>query len=91
MRIDKRSTEDVVNLARRVGLRNDLADVLRKQEIEGSSLLTLTKEELMKVGLPLGPAASLTMAIAALKQARPAVISTYGILPLLISYTYHRV
>ena len=36
---------------------------LKEQEVDGSALLLLTKEDLMKAGIPLGPAANLAAAI----------------------------
>ena len=36
---------------------------LKEQEVDGIALLLLTKEDLMKAGIPLGPAAGLVAAI----------------------------
>jgi hypothetical protein len=55
-------------------VRHDLAEILRKQEVNGESLLTLTKDDLMKSGFPLGPAASLALAIEGLKKQKVSTI-----------------
>ena len=49
-----------------VGLAQKYADVLTTQEITGRRLAELTKEDLMSVGLPFGPARDLAAAAARL-------------------------
>lgn len=65
--IEKWNTEEVVNWAKGV-VRHELAEVLKSQEVDGKSLLTLTKDDLIKApySFPGGPAASLALAIAEL-------------------------
>ena len=45
-------------------------EVLKTNEIRGGSLLSQTKEDLLRAGMPLGPASDLAAAIAELRGTR---------------------
>jgi hypothetical protein len=63
----KWSIEEVYRWATKiVGLSVKSASILRDNQVDGDVLLTLTKEELLKI-LPLGPATQLPRAIKELK------------------------
>lgn len=64
--VEEWKTDKVVEWAEEK-VRPELAKILENQEVDGKSLLTLTEEKLMKVGFPLGPAASLALAIEGLR------------------------
>ena len=57
-------TAHVVNFASDLGLSFAATEVLKKNEINGKHLLTLTKEDLLRANMPLGPASDLADSIA---------------------------
>ena len=63
--------EDVKQWAMTVkGITEMHANILVAQEIDGAALLdVVTKDDLLKVGVPLGPAGKLMNAVAAIKKA----------------------
>ena len=64
-------TAHVVNFAQsEVGLDSDDADILKKNKITGACLLSLTKEDIRRVGMPLGPATMLATTIANVREIR---------------------
>ena len=56
-------TADVVKFASELGLSATATEVLKKNEINGKSLLTLTKEDMRADGMPRGPATILAASI----------------------------
>jgi hypothetical protein len=64
--------EDVFNWTKDLlGKENeDIGKILKNQRVNGSALLTLTKENLKSIRIPLGPAANLEKAIEQLKDPR---------------------
>ena len=63
-------TAHVVKFASDLGLSAAATEVLKKNEINGESLLNLTKEDLRADGMPRGPAIILAASIAELRNTR---------------------
>jgi hypothetical protein len=57
------SVNDVLDWAQKQGLDEEGRNILKAQKVKGSTLLKLTKIELLSVGIPLGPASTLASAI----------------------------
>ena len=64
------NTAHVVEFAMKLGLGAAATEVLKKNEINGDDLLTLTKEDLVRASMPLGPAARFAASIADLRSTR---------------------
>ena len=73
-------TEGVKQWAMKVdGTTEVHANILVAQEIDGAALLdVVTKDDLLKVGVPLGPAGKLLNAVAAIKEAGGTVPTDSG-------------
>jgi hypothetical protein len=76
LNVEKWATDKVVDWAKGI-VRQELAEILGKQEVDGKSLLTLTEEKLMQDGFPRGPAVSLTLAIEGLRLTREQIFGKY--------------